>query len=292
MGRPRGGRLPGFWPWLILVLLAGCAQAPPAAPPSLPAEAPAGVVSGTSYINKSLELYWMAPAGYQGRTPQGQAGPLLTWTAPQGRLTANLWLLPPGQQGQLSQAAASLAASRGWQAQGGREISWQGRPCWDATYAAGDRLVRARLLAHPQGLLLAEAQTAPAAPDDLKAEAVALLEGLRLMPGHDMLHTARRGGESLELVALWYCGRAETWRRLRDYNRLPSPLLRPGQEVLIPRELVWRLDPMPSWMPRLARPAAPLKAPAGRAPARAAEPPPEETGEGLPDLDLAPTGPK
>lgn len=291
MGRPRGGRLHRIWPWLCLAWLAGCAQMPPAAPPSLPAEAPAGVVSGASYLNKGLELYWLAPAGYQGRSAQGQPGLLMTWTAPQGRLTANLWLLPPGQQGQLPQAAASLAASRGWQAQGGREISWQGRPCWDATYIAGGRLVRARFLSHIQGLLLVEAQAALSATDEIKAETVALLEGLRLMPAHDLLHTAKRG-EGLELVALWYCGRAETWRRLRDYNRLPSPVLRTGQEVLIPRELVWRLDPMPGWMQRLARPAAPAKAPAGRAPLKPAEPPPEEPGEGLPDLDLAPTGPK
>ncbi|MBI4798436.1 MAG: hypothetical protein HY794_06825 [Desulfarculus sp.] len=291
MGRRPGRSVARLWSWLCLALLAGCAQAPPAAPPSLPAEVPAGVVSGASYLNKALELYWMAPAGYQGRAPQGQTGLLVTWAAPQGRLTASLWLLPQGPEGQMAQAGAQMAATRGWQAQGGRDISWQGRACWDATYTAGDRLVRARLLPHRQGLLMVEAQTALAASDELKAEAAALLEGLRLWPAHDLLHTARRG-EGLELVALWYCGRAETWRRLRDYNRLPSPLLRPGQEVLIPRELVWRLDPMPSWMPRLARPAAPVKAPAGRAPAKAAESPPEEPGEGLPDLDLAPTGPK
>lgn len=290
--RKRSGRyLVRLWPWLCLALLAGCAQVPPAAPPSLPAEVPAGVVSGTSYLHKTLELYWMAPAGYQGRPAQGQPGLLMTWAAPQGRLTASLWLLPQSQEGKLPQSGAQMAASRGWQAQGGREISWQGRPCWDAAYTSGDRLVRARFLAHPQGLLMVEAQTALAASDEMRAEAVALLEGLRFWPAHDLLHTARRG-EGLELVALWYCGRAETWRRLRDYNRLPSPVLRAGQEVLIPRELVWRLDPMPGWMPRLAKPAAPVKAPAGRAPAKAAEPPPEEPGEGLPDLDLAPTGPK
>ncbi|MFH1058575.1 MAG: hypothetical protein V1797_07850 [Pseudomonadota bacterium] len=275
---------------LALILASGCAEMPATARPEAGSQAGSATVSGNNYLNKDFGLYWMAPAGYKALPPQAEPGLLVTWQAPHGSLKAMMWLLTDQPTADLSQAGAKLAAGRGWQALGGREITWQGQPCWDANYKLGDKQVRVRLLRHRLGLLAVAVQTPAAEAEQLKAETVTALEGARLLPQADVLHTTKLGGESLDLVALWYTGRADNWKRLRAYNRLNSASLAPGQEVLIPRELVWRLDPMPGWMLRYAR--TPAAAKPTRAPAKAAEPAPEEPGEGITDLEMAPTGPK
>lgn len=275
---------------LVLLLASGCAEMPATAKPEAPPQGGQATISGNNYLNKDYGLYWMAPAGYKAMPPQAEAGLLVTWKAPHGRLQAMMWLLTDQTSADLSQAGARLAAARGWQPLGGREITWQGQPCWDANYKLGDKQVRVRYLRHRLGLLAVAVQTPEAEAEPLKAEAVTALEGLRVLPQADVLHTTKLGGESLDLVALWYTGRADNWKRLRAYNRLGSTSLAPGQEVLIPRELVWRLDPMPGWMLRYGRTSAATKP--TRSPAKAAEPAPEEPGEGISDLDIAPTGPK
>ena len=282
------------WVCLILALaiMAGCAETPKTVRPEMGPQAAPGTVSGNNYLNQQLGLYWMAPAGYKAQPPQADPGLLMTWTAPRGRLAARLWLATGEPSGGPDQASARFAAAQGWRAVDGRSVTWQGRPCWDGAYQAGDQKVRARFLHHPGGLLVVAVLAPSASAEELKPEAVTVMENLRVLPMADVLHTVKYGGESLDLVALWYTGRAENWRRLRDHNRIKVPGLTPGQEVLIPRELVWRLDPLPGWMLRMARPAAPAKAATGRVPAKATEPAAEDPGEGIVDLELTPTGPK
>lgn len=282
--------LAGVMSLAALWALLGCAEtglAPPRPPEAI---ALAGRSLGQTYQNPELGLVWLLPGGYRPLGAPAQGDQLAGWESADHGLTGLLWLLP-GPPGESPAAWGRRAAEAlGWREESGREIAWQGRACWDLTASAAGKTYRARALPLPQGLLVAAARCDAARAAAQRGPAMEVVEGLRLLPPADLLHTVKRGGESLEQVALWYTGRALNWRKLKEYNRLGETTLRPGQEVLIPRVLVWRLDPMPAWMGRQGQAAAPS---GGKvAPALSAVPPPEDASEGLADADLAPAGPK
>ncbi len=267
--------------FLLLLILgaAGCKQAELAQPAAPEAGAQArGQVEAQRYLNTHYGLYWFRPAGMIPLQPGEKEHFLFGWQDKAGRLAARLWLL--GAAGGDLQALASQAAkTRQWRLQGVRAISMQGRPALDASYQAGERAGRLRLL-QGDGLVLLMAAEAPAAwAGKHPARLVAVLERLRLIPPGDVLHVVKRASETLNMVSLWYTGMAANWKRIMKYNKLRTQHLSPNQEILIPRDLVWRLDPMPPWATRLVRRP-------GRGKAA-----PKPQG-GTPELELLPTGPK
>lgn len=272
--------------------LQGCAGSGLA--PPRPADddlAKAGRNLGQTYQNPALGVVWLFPAGFQPLRPAPEGDPLAAWEARDHSLAGLLWLLPGAAGDGPAAWGQRAAAGLGWREESGREIAWQGRTCWDLTAGAAGKTYHARALPLAQGLLVVAARSESIRGAERRGPALAVVEGLRILPPADMLHTVKRSGETLEQVALWYTGRAANWRKLKEYNRLPEGGLRPGQQVLIPRDLVWRLDPMPVWMGRPWQAAAPGSG--GKAvPVLSAVPPQDEPGEGLGDVELTPAGPK
>ncbi len=262
-----------------VVGLAGCEPGQEVRPPR-PRPKPTGELSGGRYLNRGLGLFWSQPAGYRPWRPEEGQDFLFGWRSVDGKIQVRLWVL--AGEGSLETAARGLARSRGWRLGPLRVISWLGRRAVDAGLTAGERAGRLRVVAAPAGRLAVAASTPAAELAVRKAAMVAVMEGLRLIPPGDVLHTVKRRAETLALVALWYTGSARSWRRLKDYNHLRSTRLSPGQEILIPAELVWRAEPMPPWVLGLSRPPA----------ARGRKVPRGKGEESAPDLELLPTGPK
>lgn len=259
--------------------LAGCEPGQEVRPPEPRAKA-AGELSGGRYLNRALGLFWSQPAGYRPWRPGAGQDFLFGWRSVDGKIEVRLWVLAAG--GPLREAAQGLARAQGWKLGPLRAISWLSRRAVDAGFTAGARAGRLRVVAAPAGALAVAALTPAGDLAVRKAAMVAVMEGLRLIPPGDVLHTVKRRAETLAMVALWYTGSARRWRQLKAYNHLKSTRLSPGQEILIPAELVWRAEPMPPWVLGLSRPPAARgrKVPRGR---------PEESA---PDLELLPTGPK
>lgn len=273
--------------------LCGCAEtglAPPRPPETI---AQAGRSAGQTYQNPELGLVWLLPGGFRPFGLASEGNRLSGWESADHRLAGLLWLLPgPAGDGPAAWGQRA-AAGLGWREEAGRAVAWQGRACWDLTASSAGKTYRARALPLPQGLLVVAAGGEAARAAAQRGPAMEIIEGLRLWPPAELLHTVKRGGETLEQVALWYTGRASNWSKLKEYNRMSETGLRPGQELLIPRALVWRLDPMPAWMGRQGQAAAPPAAGSGKtAPALSAVPPPDDAGEGLGEVELTPAGPK
>jgi|GEM_PF-3197969 len=252
----------------------------------------AGKVSGNTYHNQDLGLAWLAPSGWRCQAASADQASLVGWEHTGLGMMGHLWLMPRSTGEGPSAWGLHLAQTRGWELREGREIAWQGRACWDGEYQAGGKVLRARVLDLPSGLLVVAVEGDEARQKDNRSLAVELVEGLRVWPPADLLHTVKRGGESLDLVALWYTGRASNWKALKDYNHLGRSALSPGDEVRVPRSLAWRLDPMPAWMPRLGQAASQPPSPGRKSPSAAPPAAAEDSGEGLENLDLAPAGPK
>lgn len=277
--------------WLYLLALAaalaltGCVDKSAQVAPAGPEARPQGQVKGSRYINPALGIYWYNFGGYKPLAPGAGDDFVFGWQGPAGDLRARLWVLPGGDAPR--QAAAELARAKGWALSAIRDISSQGRRAVDAALQDSKRKGRLRAVAGPRGLVvvavdLPAARAAGRAPDLARA-----LEGLRLIPPGDVLHTVKSKAETLAMVALWYTGSANRWPQIEKYNHLGSTRLEPGQEILIPAQSVWRLDPMPGWMLRFAHRQggkAGKKAPAAKDAG--------DSDDQAPDLDLTPTGPK
>jgi hypothetical protein len=93
------------------------------------------------------------------------------------------------------------------------------------------------------------------------------------------MHHVEWRGQTLGAIARWYTGKFENWKKLTkpvnpDLRRCCSTL-RVGREVVIPRELLVRTDPMPKPQPS----AKPTVKPGAGASAEAKEAPPKEAEE-------------
>jgi len=265
---------------LLLILPAsGCKQAELAQPASPEAALQArGQVEAQRYLNTHYGLYWFKPAGMNPLQPGESDHFLFGWQDKSGRVLARLWLLPE-TGADLKALAAREAKARKWSLGQARAISMQGRPALDATYQAGERAGRLRLLQSDKWVLFMAAEAPAAWAGKHPARLVAVLERLRLIPPGDVLHVVKRASETLNMVSLWYTGMAANWTRIMKYNHLRDQHLSANQEILIPRDLVWRLDPMPPWATRLVRRSSRGKAPS-------------KPQGGTPELELLPTGPK
>ena len=62
-------------------------------------------------------------------------------------------------------------------------------------------------------------------------------------------HTVRWPGESLSLIAKWYTGSYNNWKKLAVANPHTNPdLIKPGQVILIPPALIKMREPLPQKM--------------------------------------------
>ncbi|MGD9124164.1 MAG: LysM peptidoglycan-binding domain-containing protein, partial [Desulfarculaceae bacterium] len=251
------------------------------APPEPVAAAPLtpepGQIIGARYVNPSLGIYWFNLGGYQPLQPGSGDSFLFGWK--RGPIKARLWALPFGD---LEKAADHLAQSQDWRLGAARKVAWQGFPAMDVPFSGPEGSGRLRLLAARPWILAVTAHHPRSGKEAGPEIMVTMIEGLRLIPPGDVLHTVKRASETLAVVSLWYTGSMAHWPKILKYNRLRSPLLRPGQEILIPADMIWRLDPLPAWSHRLSLPPRTGK---GKAMGQ-----PEATGR--PDLELMPAGPK
>lgn len=275
-------RLHGLLPWLILAaLLMGAGCVPPAkapAPETPMAAKKQGVLGEDRWLDAGHGVYWLNLKGYEAEWPLPEQDFVFGWQ--KGKLSARLWVLPAG--GGLAAEAIALAKRQGWALISPRRIAWQGRAAWDAHVS--DQILAGRLrLLQTEENIFAVAALAPADKAEAKApELAAMIEGLRLLPPGDVLHTVRHPAETLSVVAMWYTGTVRNWPMLQEYNSLEDPKLSLGQDILIPAKLVWRWDPLPGWMVRLVQP-------------RKADSPGAKEGQPEDkalDLELLPAGPK
>jgi len=274
------GPLCALLTWLLLAGLmagAGCAIfSPEPPPPPEPPPQPLGLVEEDRWLNVELGVYWLNPGGYEPERPLPEQTFLFGWQ--KNGLGARLWT--PADAGDLRATARKLAKRQGWELAEEMAVSWQGRRAWDAKLSGPVLGGRLRLMQAPRAIF-AVAALAPAEEAEAKGpELAAMIEGLRLLPPGDVLHTVRHPSETLSVVAMWYTGTVRNWPLLQEYNGLPDPRLRLGQDILVPANLVWRWDPLPGWVVRQAQ-------------APPAEEPKEETPHGqAPVLELLPSGPK
>lgn len=218
--------------------------------PSSPTQQKRGVVAGDRWVYASHGVYWLKLQGYQPDWPL--PGQRFTFGWQKGQLVARLWLLP--LEGRLAERALELVNHQGWEMSSPRRIAWQGRPAFDAMLSNPALSGRLRLLRADKNIL-AVAVLAPKEQAEAKApELAAIIEGLRIMPPADVLHTVRHPDETLSVVSMWYTGTVRNWPVLQKYNSLKEPKLNLGQDILIPAELVWRWDPLPVWMVHRTQP--------------------------------------
>ena len=60
------------------------------------------------------------------------------------------------------------------------------------------------------------------------------------------IHTVHWRGETLSLIAKWYTGKWRNWKALAKANSNLNPnLIRIGDKIVIPQELLKNRDPMP-----------------------------------------------
>ncbi len=277
--RPKG--LHKFLSWLILAVLlmgAGCvpiSQAP--APEPVPSQQK-GVLEEDRWLYADGGIYWLNLGGYEPEWPLSEQEFVFGWQ--KDRLVARLWVLPAA--GDIAAEAIELANRQGWEMVSPRRIGWQGRLAWDAKVSDQVLAGRLRLLQTDENIL-AVAALAPVDKAEAKApELAAMIEGLRLLPPGDVLHTVRHPAETLSVVSMWYTGTVRHWPVLQKYNKLEDPKLDLGQDILIPAKLVWRWDPLPGWVVRSAQ-----NRKAEGAGAKEGEP----QSQAL-ELELLPAGPK
>jgi hypothetical protein len=264
---------------LALLIGAGCAQLGPAPSPQKAPDKQKDVLEEGRWLYAEAGVYWLNLAGYEPEWPLAEQDFVFGWQ--KKRLAARLWLLPG--YGDIAGAAIELAHKQGWLLDTPRHISWQGRPAWDARVIDQVNSGRLRLLKTDKNILAVVA-LAPKGKAEAKApELAAMIEGLRLLPPGDVLHTVRHPDESLSVISMWYTGTVRNWPRIQKFNKLADPKVNLGQDVLIPAELVWRWDPLPGWVVRLAQ--SPPK-PGGDASKQ------EETRDKSLELELLPAGPK
>jgi len=79
-------------------------------------------------------------------------------------------------------------------------------------------------------------------------------------PGpHGFVHTVQWPGENLSLIAQWYTGSSANWVALAKANPKLNPnLIRIGDEIVIPQNLVKNEEPMPR---SFLSPSSPKKGP-------------------------------
>jgi hypothetical protein len=230
------------------------------------------------WLDSDHGIYWLNLQDYKPEWPLPEQNFVFGWQ--KGHLVARLWVLPA--ENGLAANAIELAKRQGWDLTSPRRIAWQGRAAWDAM--VGDQILAGRLrLLQTKDNILAVAALAPVNKAQAKApELAAMIEGLRLLPPGDVLHTVRHPAETLSVVAMWYTGTVRNWPLLQEYNHLQDPKLSLGQDILIPAKLVWRWDPLPGWVVRSVQ----TRKSEG---AQAKEGHPQ--GKAL-DLELLPAGPK
>lgn len=211
-----------------------------------PAQPKNGVLAGDRWVHAGHGVYWLNLQGYKPDWPLPGQNFVFGWH--KGPLVARLWLLPA--YGGLADRALDLVESLGWQMALVRRIGWQGRPALDAV--VGNEALSGRLrLLRADDNILAVAVLAPKDQATAKGpELAAMIEGLRIIPPGDVLHTVRHPDETLSVVSMWYTGTVRNWPVLQKYNSLPEPKLDLGQDILIPAKMVWRWDPLPAWMVR------------------------------------------
>ncbi len=242
-----------FIAWLVMAAFLVCAGCVPLA--EAPAPAPVvkakkqGVLGEDRWLDAAHGIYWLNLTGCEPEWPLAEQDFVFGWQ--KGELVARLWVLPAS--GDLAVEAIGLAQRQGWALAFPRRIAWQGRPARDAYVS--DQIMAGRLrLLKTEDNLLAVAALAPADKAEVKApELAAMIEGLRLLPPGDLLHTVRHPAETLSVVAMWYTGTVRNWPLIQDYNKLDDPKLNLGQDILIPARLVWRWDPLPGWVVRLVQ---------------------------------------
>jgi len=237
-----------------------------------------GVLGEDRWLDAGHGVYWLNLKGYEAEWPLPEQDFVFGWQ--KGKLSARLWVLPAG--GDLAAEAIALAKRQGWEMISPRRIAWQGRAAWDAHVS--DQILAGRLrLLQTEENILAVAALAPADKAEAKApELAAMIEGLRLLPPGDVLHTVRHPAETLSVVAMWYTGTVRNWPMLQEYNSLEDPKLSLGQDILIPAKLVWRWDPLPGWMVRMVQPRK----------AEGADGKEDQPQDKALELELLPAGPK
>ncbi len=73
-----------------------------------------------------------------------------------------------------------------------------------------------------------------------------------------MQHEVKYSGETLGLIARWYTGRTDNWKRIADVNSSIKPQrISIGDIILIPMDIVSQSDPLPKKAVRSARRARP-----------------------------------
>ena len=71
-------------------------------------------------------------------------------------------------------------------------------------------------------------------------------------------HTVKYPGETLSIIAGWYTGRTDNWRRIVDANPgLKPEKIRLGQLIMVPMEIVVQEQPLTADAVRKFRPASP-----------------------------------
>ena len=71
-------------------------------------------------------------------------------------------------------------------------------------------------------------------------------------------HTVKYPGETLSIIAGWYTGRTDNWRRIVDANPgLKPEKIRLGQLIMVPMEIVVQEQPLTADAVRKFRPSAP-----------------------------------
>lgn len=268
---------------VTLAALSGCVEkvTQMAGPPAAQAPVQTKFENGVFYA-PSHGLYWTGPSGFKPVKPGPQDDFLFGWDKPREKITVRFMVVG---QSSLKEAAEGLGQAKGWKLVSYQDISWQGRLTGDAVYSAGRDRICARILAGPSGALIVFGQAPAKEFSEALPDLVTAMDGFRLIPEADILHTVKSANETLDLISLWYTGGASNWDELKTYNKLKSNKVRPGQQIKIPRDLVWRLDPMPVWAVRLYRMTrkADKKTPAK----------PEKGKKSVgPGLELMPAGPK
>lgn len=81
----------------------------------------------------------------------------------------------------------------------------------------------------------------------------ACAQGSHPYPGNHesgpLYHTVSRSGETLAAISDWYTGSPNNWRAIASANGSLDPYrLRIGDQLVIPGTLVFRRDPLPSYM--------------------------------------------
>ena len=76
-----------------------------------------------------------------------------------------------------------------------------------------------------------------------------------------MQHEVKYSGETLGLIARWYTGRTDNWKRIADVNSSIKPQrISIGDIILIPMEIVSQSDPLPKKAVRSTRRTQPASA--------------------------------